>query len=141
MRSRQQTDRPAAEVRAGSSAGERPGPCVRQARSVRSPWGRMLLAAALMMAPGCQLNRSFFQMDSNSRVPFFGIDLAPSWSKGGSSVDGVSRLQSEPREQSSASPPEAAGPAPLAPKSLALPRSESVVTSTASEGMPAEAFR
>jgi len=93
----------------------------------------------LVMAPGCQLNRSFFQMDSDSRVPFFGIDLAPDWGKRDSAVDGVSRLQSEPREQASSAA--TVGAEPESPRSLTLPLSESVVTTTAAEGAPAEIFR
>lgn len=54
-----------------------------------------LWSLTLVGTSGCQLNRSFFQMDSNSRVPFFAVDLAPKWPKRTSSVDGVSRLQSE----------------------------------------------
>ena len=30
-----------------------------------------------LIASGCAVDRKFFQMDSNSGVPFFGIDLIP----------------------------------------------------------------
>lgn len=37
----------------------------------------LALGAVLMLSPGCAVDRSFFQMDSNSGVPFFGFDLIP----------------------------------------------------------------
>jgi len=98
-----------------------------------------LLAAALLVAPGCQHNRSFFQMDSNSKVPFFGVDLAPKWPGQKSSVDGVSRLQSESAQRSQ--PPAEAAETAAAPRSLALPLSASVVTRTATDDTPVETFR
>jgi hypothetical protein len=128
MRSRRQLDDLAPAGRTGSA-----GPQRRTARS------GLLLAAVVLLAPGCQLNRSFFQMDSNSRVPFFGVDLAPSLPRRSSSVDGVSRLQSETARRSK--PPAESEQTAPPPKSLALPLSESVVTSTAPQGAPVETFR
>jgi hypothetical protein len=97
-----------------------------------------VLALLLAGSSGCQLNRSFFQMDSNSRVPFFGVDLAPKWPGRGSSVDGVSRLQSEPVEVA-----DAATPTPSAqPRSLALPQSDTVApVIDESDSGPVEQFR
>ncbi len=42
---------------------------------------RPRLAAAFLLlsllTSGCAVDRKFFQMDSNSGIPFFGIDLIP----------------------------------------------------------------
>jgi hypothetical protein len=35
----------------------------------------LILILASGLASGCQLGRTMFQMDSNSRTPFFGFDL------------------------------------------------------------------
>jgi hypothetical protein len=137
MRSRRQHDDRTFAGPAGSAG--RPLPSADLCCRLRHTARRLLLAAALLITSGCQLNRSFFQMDSNSRVPFFGVDLAPSLPRRSSSVDGVSRLQSATahRSQPLVEPEQTSPP----PQSLALPLSESVVTSTASEGAPVETFR
>jgi hypothetical protein len=51
-----------------------------------------LLAASLLLTSGCQVGRTFFQMDSDAPVPFFGMDLLPRRSTA-SPTDGVSRFQ------------------------------------------------
>jgi hypothetical protein len=137
MRSRRQLDKGTFAGRTGS-AGRLPSGVDSRCRR-RRIIGGVLLGAVLLVAPGCQLNRSFFQMDSNSRVPFFGVDLAPSLPKRSSSVDGVSRLQSETARRGQ--PATATDDAPPPAKSLALPLSDRVVTSATTEGAPAEAFR
>lgn len=140
MRSRNPSAQFQTRVPAAFGADDESGPSTRKvARRQCSRWGKVIIAATLVLSPGCQLNRSFFQMDSDSRVPFFGIDLAPDWGKRDSAVDGVSRLQSEPREQASSAA--TVGAEPESPRSLTLPLSESVVTTTAAEGAPAETFR
>lgn len=37
--------------------------------------GRLLCVLMLSCSTGCQLGRTYFQMDSNSSGPFFGFDL------------------------------------------------------------------
>ncbi len=60
----------------------------------RRPGLALLTLCALGIGSGCQFNRTFFQMDSNSRSPFFGFDLLSSRSK--SAPAGVNRYQSDP---------------------------------------------
>ena len=97
-----------------------------------------LLAVLLAANSGCQLNRSFFQMDSNSRMPFLGVDLTPRWPRRSSSVDGVSRLQSEPVPAKAQEPADADV---AAPKSLALPQSDRVTSTAEADEAPVEQFR
>ncbi|MCA9023598.1 MAG: hypothetical protein KDA86_00155 [Planctomycetaceae bacterium] len=74
---------------------------------VRSEWLRLLVLLASLGLSGCQVGRTFFQMDSNSRAPFMGLDLLPKRDRS-SPTTGVSRFQNEPVVQSSAiaAPPE-----------------------------------
>ena len=53
-----------------------------------------LLLLMSMSTSGCQVGRTFFQMDSNSPSPFMGVDLLPNLSKK-SPTEGVSRFQNE----------------------------------------------
>ena len=53
----------------------------------------LMLWASLGLS-GCQVGRTFFRMDSNAPIPFFGMDLLPKRDKT-SPTDGVSRFQSE----------------------------------------------
>jgi hypothetical protein len=138
MRSRRQFNDPAAQ--SSHPAADR----FRRRSLARLKWPRaagwLVLTVLASVAPGCQLNRSFFQMDSNSRVPFFGVDLAPKWPNRGSSVDGVSRLQSQAARQSEPAV-EAAITESAPTRSLALPQSDAVVTTTVTDGAPVETFR
>lgn len=99
----------------------------------------VLLALSGSCLSGCQLNRSFFQMDSNSRVPFFGVDLAPKWPKRESAVDGVSRLQSE--ATAAAANTEARESLEPSTRPLALPLSDSLSEPVAVDTAPVETFR
>jgi hypothetical protein len=103
------------------------------------------VSGPLLLGAGCQHNRSFFQMDSNSRVPFFGMDFTPQWPKRGSrSGSGVSRLQSHhPAEAvpSSGSPLSGPPQATDAAVSLALPAADSPAVRRTSDSGPVEAFR
>ena len=48
------------------------------ATAIRISWRKLYCAAGLAVClSGCQVRRTWFQMDSNSPVPFFGIDLLP----------------------------------------------------------------
>jgi hypothetical protein len=139
MRSRRQLDERTFADRTGSTG--RPKSRADRRCRQRRLMGGVLLAAVLLSAPGCQLNRSFFQMDSNSRVPFFGVDLAPSLPRRSSSVDGVSRLQSQTAQRGQPATATGDGDGPPPAKSLSLPLSDSVVTSATTEEAPVEAFR
>lgn len=97
-----------------------------------------LLVTLGVAGSGCQHSRSFFQMDSNSRVPFFGMDFTPSWPRRESSVSEVSRLQSGPVE-GPVETSEAAAPA--GPASLALPVSGSLAARPTAVDAPVERFR
>ncbi len=82
-------------------------------RTVHSGPHTVCLLALLALAAfsGCQFNRSFFQMDSNSRVPFFGFDLLPR--KQSSSPPSVNRYQNDPiAEHARVSTPNEVAPQP-----------------------------
>ena len=38
---------------------------------------RLVITALGLLSAGCEVDRSFFHMDSNSPSPFFGFDLVP----------------------------------------------------------------
>jgi len=98
----------------------------------------VLATGLLMTSSGCQLSRSFFQMDSNSRVPFFGVDLTPKWPKRSSATSSVSRLQNESTRLSQTTD-DAKSP-PREP-SLALPLSNTIATAPGPDAAPVEQFR
>ena len=100
----------------------------------------LLLLTTLFASSGCQLNRSFFQMDSNSRVPFFGVDLKPKWPKRTSSVDGVSRLQSEAAQVTRTETEETSKP-PRKHEPLRLPVAEASTSTGSIDVAPIERFR
>lgn len=73
---------------------ERLFPVVQDPTSCQPRYGlpcRLLLASLFVLtiswASGCQVGRSWFHMDSNSGIPFFGVDLLPS-RKTSQNVDG-----------------------------------------------------
>ncbi|MGE0375450.1 MAG: hypothetical protein AB7I48_16400 [Planctomycetaceae bacterium] len=103
---------------------------------------------------GCQVGRTFFQMDSNSPVPFFGMDLLPQRNKK-SATDGVSRFQSEAEPANDApialsesqSPPRASrgwgrllGQPPQT-ETLTLPATKTAESPGISDHAPVEQFR
>ena len=49
----------------------------RRSRPVRLTLSLLVVAPLALTSAGCELDRSFFHMDSNSPSPFFGFDLVP----------------------------------------------------------------
>ncbi|MBX3440621.1 MAG: hypothetical protein KF861_24230 [Planctomycetaceae bacterium] len=126
---------------------------------MRSPAWNMITAAIVPLAlfaalglSGCQVGRTFFQMDSNAPVPFFGMDLLPQREKS-SPTKGVSRFQNEmisspveTRPDSSASAKTSRSWGTLLGRSspdetLTLPASVGNASETAIVDAPAELFR
>ena len=57
-----------------------------------SAWNRLAMIAAItLISAGCAVDRPWFQMNSNSPMPFFGFDVMPRRS---AMVDGASEDQS-----------------------------------------------
>jgi len=122
-------------------------------QTFRPAWLLSLVLLASMGLSGCQVSRSFFQMDSNSRVPFMGVDLLPKRDRT-SPTSGVSRFQNEnvvapssvatsqkaPQEQEPSRLSRLLGRAPQ-PEQLALPTTNMAEGETISMGAPVEDFR
>ena len=120
--------------------------------TVRFDWLRLLVLLASLGLSGCQVGRTFFQMDSNSRVPFMGLDLLPKRDRS-SPTAGVSRFQNEPVAQTSAvtAPPEPQERETgrlsrllgrsLGPEPLSLQPAESADSVSLSMDAPVEDFR
>lgn len=49
----------------------------RRSRPVPFPLSLLLVPFLALASAGCEVDRSFFHMDSNSPSPFFGFDLIP----------------------------------------------------------------
>ena len=121
-------------------------------KTLRLDWFLSLVLLASVGLPGCQVGRSFFQMDSNSRVPFMGVDLLPKRDRT-SPTAGVSRFQNENVAPSSVSTSQKAAqeqaPSRLSrllgrasqPEQLALPTTNMAEEETLSMGAPVETFR
>ncbi len=121
-------------------------------QSVDRQW---LLAITLLVSmgmSGCQVGRTFFQMDSNTPVPFMGVDLLPKRDRS-SPTEGVSRFQDEQLVSSTVAVPAATlkdetpsrltrllGRSPQ-PQPLALPNTNSKGSRAISTDAPVEAFR
>ncbi len=115
---------------------------------------RLLVLTLLvsMGMSGCQVGRTFFQMDSNAPVPFMGVDLLPKRNRT-SPTEGVSRFQDEQIHSTMEAAPMAnsqvAPPSRLtrllgrsaSPKALALPTTDRSENGAMSPDAPVEAFR
>ncbi len=121
-------------------------------QTFRPEWLLSLVLLASIGLSGCQVGRSFFQMDSNSRVPFMGVDLLPKRDRT-SPTAGVSRFQNENVVPSSVVTSQTASPgqqpsrlsrllgrAPQ-PEQLTLPTTNTAEGETISMGAPVEDFR
>lgn len=119
---------------------------------IRSEWLLSLILLASMGLSGCQIGRTFFQMDSNSSAPFMGLDLLPKRDRT-SPTAGVSRFQNESVIQTSAVATQAEAPEKEVsrlsrllgrtptPKQLALPTADVPAGETISMDAPVEDFR
>ena len=145
---------------------------LRESDAANRPWapwrrGTLLLALLLLMSvsqSGCQVGRTFFQMDSDSPAPFFGMDLL-SKRRETSPIKEVSRFQddvvsmsasaarnnastAEEEEQANARPSsglsqkwmQLLGGTPKE-KSLPLPATASADFDSRESDVPVEAFR
>ncbi len=80
-------------------------------RTIRIALLPLLVGAGLSLS-GCQVGRTFFRMDSNAPIPFFGMDLLPQRDKK-SPTDGVSRFQNEAVSVTGESTPRQGGPSSM----------------------------
>ena len=96
--------------------------------------------AAVCGATGCQLNRSFFQIDSDSRSPFFGVDLTPRWPTSAAATDQADPSESEPTPTRSVKTEIAAADVPE-PRPLALPFADAPSSASLADAAPIEQFR
>ena len=55
----------------------------------------MLVPLLALGSVGCQTSRTWFQLDSNSRMPFFGVDLTPRFSQTDAEHEATGRLVSD----------------------------------------------
>ena len=62
-------------------------------------WLTLLIVWGCLGSAGCQIDRSYFQMDSNSPVPFFGFDLIPRKMSAVDSPEGSVRLASHTEQK------------------------------------------
>jgi hypothetical protein len=96
--------------------------------------------AVICGASGCQLSRSFFQIDSDSRSPFFGVDLTPGWPQSAESTQSVDHTETEPTPATRVETELASVETPK-PHPLTLPFGEATSATSLADTAPIERFR